>query len=227
MAIAKNITSDFLPVKERRSAEQPPLPCISNRKPNSREWNLSGKFDIKRQKCASWQETTNLSKSIWQGCVYIRTEIESSQTESTLGNSVGSEGSDHTHSHILCEDLWGSGPLRSSASVLALASSSSSMILAGSESSLAAKCSGVQPQRRRKAWEKNTKRCWSVPFATVTGLDHGSFEFHFPRTTPCNSFPSKFRTTSVRGINRRAIFQELLEVVFVTAAHGIVQLRPA
>ena len=38
---------------------------------------------------------------------------------------------------------------------------------------------------------------------------------------------SKFRTTSVRGINRREIFQELLDVVFVTAAHGIVQLRPA
>jgi len=38
---------------------------------------------------------------------------------------------------------------------------------------------------------------------------------------------SKFRTTSVRGINKRAIFQELLDVVFVTAAHGIVQLRPA
>ena len=66
------------------------------------------------------------------------------------GNSVGSEGSDHTHSHILCEEL-GSGPLRSSASVLALASSSSSMILTGSESSLAAKCSGVRPQRRRRA----------------------------------------------------------------------------
>ena len=65
-------------------------------------------------------------------------------------NSVGSKGSDHTHSHILCEEL-GSGPLRSSASVLALASSSSSMILASSESSLAAKCSGVRPQRRRKA----------------------------------------------------------------------------
>ena len=156
MAIAKNITSQILPVKERRSAEQPPLPCISNRKPNSREWNLSGKFDIKRQNCASLQETSNLSKSIWsiwsiwQGCVNIRTEIESSQTESTLENSVGSEGSDHTHSHILCEEL-GSGPLRSSASVLALASSSSSMILTGSESSLAAKCSGVRPQRRRKA----------------------------------------------------------------------------
>ena len=65
-------------------------------------------------------------------------------------NSVGSKGSDHTHSHILCEEL-GPGPLRSSASVLALASSSSSMILTGSESSLAAKCSGVRPQRRRKA----------------------------------------------------------------------------
>ena len=150
MAIAKNITGDSFPVKERRSAEQPPLPCISNRRPNSREWNLSGKFDIKRQKCASWQKTSNLSKSIWQGCVNIRTEVESPQTESTLGNSVGSEGSDHTHSHILCEEL-GSGPLRSSASVLALASSSSSMILASSESSLAAKCSGVRPQRRRKA----------------------------------------------------------------------------
>jgi hypothetical protein len=67
------------------------------------------------------------------------------------GNSVGSEGSDHTHSHILFEDLWGSRPLRSSASVLALASSNSSMILTGSESSLAAKCSGVRPQRPRKA----------------------------------------------------------------------------
>ena len=150
MAIAKNITGDSFPVKERRSAEQSPLPCISNRKPNSREQNLSGKFDIKRQKCASWQKTSNLSKSIWQGCVNIRTEVESPQTESTLGNSVGSGGSDHTHSHILCEEL-GSGPLRSSASVLALASSSSSMILTGSESSLAAKCSGVRPQRRRKA----------------------------------------------------------------------------
>ena len=156
MAIAKNITGDSFPVKERRSAEQPPLPCISNRKPNSREWNLSGKFDIKRQKCASWQKTSNLSKSIWQGCVmavsiYVLKLKALRLNLLSNGNSVGSEGSDHTHSHILCEDLWGSGPLRSSASVLALASSSSSMILTGSESSLAAKCSGVRPQRRRKA----------------------------------------------------------------------------
>jgi len=75
--------------------------------------------------------------------------------------------------------------------------------------------------------EKITQKGADLAFATVTGLDHGSLEFHFPRTTPCNSFPSKFQTTSVRGINRRAIFQELLDVVFVTAAHGIVQLRPA
>ena len=35
--LQKNITSQILPVKEPHSAEQPPLPCISNRKPNSRE----------------------------------------------------------------------------------------------------------------------------------------------------------------------------------------------
>ena len=75
--------------------------------------------------------------------------------------------------------------------------------------------------------KKITLKGADVPFSTVTGLDHGSFEFHFSRTIPCNSVRSKFRTTSIRGINRRAIFQELLDVVFVTTAHGIVQLRPA
>ena len=75
--------------------------------------------------------------------------------------------------------------------------------------------------------KKITQKGAAVPFSTVTGLDHGSFGFNFSRTTPCNSVRSKFRTTSVRGINRCAIFEELLDGVFVTAAHGIVQLRPA
>ena len=39
--LQKNITGDSFPVKERRSAEQPPLPCISNRKPNSRSRTLA------------------------------------------------------------------------------------------------------------------------------------------------------------------------------------------
>ena len=75
--------------------------------------------------------------------------------------------------------------------------------------------------------KKITRKGAAVPFSAVTGLDHGSFEFNFARTTPGNSVRSKFRTTSVRGINKRTIFQELLDVVFVTAAHGIVQVRPA
>ena len=54
--------------------------------------------------------------------------------------------------------------------------------------------------------KKITLKGADVPFSTVTGLDHGSFEFHFSRTIPCNSVRSKFRTTSIRGINRRAIF---------------------
>ena len=36
--------SQILPVEERHSAGQPPLPCISSRKPNSRERNLGGKL---------------------------------------------------------------------------------------------------------------------------------------------------------------------------------------
>ena len=45
-----------------------------------------------------------------------------------------------------CEELWGSRPPRSLASVMALASSSSLMILVGPETSLAAKCNGVRPR---------------------------------------------------------------------------------
>ena len=151
MAIAKNITGDSFPVKERRSAEQPPLPCISSRKPIQGSETLAASLTSNARTARvdrRPQAFPNQYDEAVSICVLklkaLRLNLLSNE------NSVGSKGSDHTHSHILCEEL-GSGPLRSSASVLALASSSSSMILTGSESSLAAKCSGVRPQRRRKA----------------------------------------------------------------------------
>ena len=223
MAIAKNITSQILPVKERHSAEQPPLPCISNRKPNSREWNLSGKFDIKRQNCASLQETSNLSKSIWsiwQGCVNIR------RIYSPMGIQLDPRAQ-IIHIHIFyvktseAPGRWG---LQSQSWLWPPAVVRWFWPVPRAHWRPSVVVSGLSAAGKPK---KITQKGADVPFPTVTGLDHGSFEFHFSRTTPCNSVRSKFRTASVHGINRRASFQELLDVVFVTAAHGIVQLRPA
>ena len=187
--LQKNITSQILPVKERRSAEQPPLPCISNRKPNSREWNLASLTSNARTARVNRRPRTfpnQYDKAVSWLCLYTYWNWKLSDwIYSAMGIQLDPRAQ-IIHIHIFyvktseAPGRWGLQPqswLWPPAVVrwfwpVPRAHWRPSVVV-----------SGLSAAGKPK---KITQKGADVPFSTVTGLDHGSFEFHFSRTTPCS-----------------------------------------
>ena len=155
----KNITGQSLPVKEQRSAEQPPLPCISSRKPIQGSETLAASLTSNARTARVDRRPRTLPNEYDKAVSTYVLKLKALRAESTLQWEFSWIRG--LRLYTFTYSMWRARLRAAEVFILALASSSSSMILTGSESSLATKCSGVQPQRRRKAWENNTKRCWS------------------------------------------------------------------